>query len=37
MKCVLMLNIEVNVLITKFKHILKTYLLHNPVELKYHR
>ena len=34
---VLLLNIDVNVSIIKFKHILKTYLLHNTVELKYHR
>ena len=34
---VLMLNIDVNVSITTFKHYLKTYLLHNTVELKYPR
>ena len=28
---VLLLNIDVNVLITTFKHNLKTYLLHNKV------
>ena len=32
---VLLLNIDVNVSITTFKHNLKTYLLHNTVELKY--
>ena len=34
---VLLLNIYVNVSITTFKHNLKTYLLHNTVELKYPR
>ena len=34
---VLLLNIDVNVSITTFKHNLKTYLLHNTVELKYPR
>ena len=32
---VLLLNIDVNVSINSFKHNLKTYLLHNTVELKY--
>ena len=32
---VLLLNIDVNVSITTFKHNLKTYLLHNTVELNY--
>ena len=34
---VLLLNIDVNVSIITFKHNLKTYLLHNTVELKYPR
>ena len=34
---VLLLNIDENVSITTFKHNLKTYLLHNTVELKYPR
>ena len=34
---VLLLSINVNVSITTFKHNLKTYLLHNTVELKYPR
>ena len=34
---VLLLNINVNVSITTFKHNLKTYLLHNTVELKHPR
>ena len=34
---VLLLNIDVNLSLTTFKHNLKTYLLHNTVELKYRR
>ena len=34
---VLVLNIDVDVPITRFKHNLKTYLLHNDVVLKYSR
>ena len=34
---VLQLNIDVNISITTFKHNLKTYLLHNTVELTYPR
>ena len=33
----LLLNIDLNVLITTFKHNFKTYLLHNTVELIYPR
>ena len=34
---VLLVNIDVNVSISTFKHNLKTYLLHHTVELKYPR